>query len=96
MLQDAEYDRFHLPPITQQPPSSERSYTDRQFLSPRPNSSRPGGRVSPLPQVRWVDQDRPHQSLKKVSRGHREWTTGLFDCKEDKKMCKFFSNTVSS
>ena len=77
-LSSAELDRQRLPPI---------DLTPRTFLEQPQSFTRPGSRVSPLPPT--VREERPHRSLKKVARGHREWSKGLCECTEDKRECKW-------
>ena len=75
---ELDLDRQRLPPI---------DLTPRTFLEQPQSFTRPGSRVSPLPPT--VREERPHRSLKKVARGHREWSRGLCECTDDKRECKW-------
>lgn len=63
-------DRLELPPVDGSP---------RGVVTRQPSSAR-GSRSSIGP---FTPRERSRLTLKTAAKGHREWTTGLFDCSQE-------------
>ncbi|XP_045198820.1 cornifelin homolog [Mercenaria mercenaria] len=79
-IEDAETDPHYLPPLTPTP---------RSLVLSQPQSARSGrttSRSTVAPKT-FDTNNIPRRTLKQVSRGHREWASGLCDCCEDQRLC---------
>lgn len=80
-IDESEFDPHYLPPLTPTP---------RSLILSQPQSVRSGRSTSRslvAPQADDTD-GKPRWTLKQVSRGHREWTSGLCDCFKDRHLCE--------